>query len=102
MLPRQNAPFQSLRARLILAFLVTVLLPLIGTGLYGNWTTSRTLEAQALENARSGRPSASFPEPTCADAPTLTHPKRATNGKPCYSVTNGCPPTNCCRRSRYN
>ncbi len=45
--------FHSLRARLILAFLVTVLLPLIGTGLYGNWTTSRTLEAQALDNARA-------------------------------------------------
>jgi signal transduction histidine kinase len=46
-------PLRSLRARLILAFLVTVLLPLIGTGLYGNWTTSRTLEAQALDNARA-------------------------------------------------
>ncbi len=46
-------PLRSLRARLILAFLVTVLLPLIGTGLYGNWTTSHTLEAQALDNARA-------------------------------------------------
>ncbi|MBI3977887.1 MAG: HAMP domain-containing protein [Chloroflexi bacterium] len=43
---------QSLRAKLILAFLVTVLLPLVGTSLYGNWTTSRTLQAQALDAAR--------------------------------------------------
>ena len=53
MILRRLGRFHSLRARLILAFLVTVLLPLIGTGLYGNWTTSRTLEAQALDNARA-------------------------------------------------
>ncbi len=53
MILRRLGRFRSLRARLILAFLVTVLLPLIGTGLYGNWTTSRTLEAQALDNARA-------------------------------------------------
>lgn len=39
--------------KLILAFLVTVLLPLIGTGLYGNWTTSRALQSQAVENAQA-------------------------------------------------
>ncbi|MBI4787298.1 MAG: hypothetical protein HY782_09655 [Chloroflexi bacterium] len=45
--------FPNLRAKLILAFLVTVMLPLVGTGLYGNWTTSRTLQAQALDAARA-------------------------------------------------
>jgi len=45
--------FRSLRTKLVLAFLVTVLVPLIGTGLYGNWTTSRTLQAQALDAARA-------------------------------------------------
>jgi len=50
---RNRVRFRSLRARLILAFLVTVLLPLAGTGLYGNWTTSRTLQAQALDAARA-------------------------------------------------
>ncbi len=50
---RSESRFRSLRARLILAFLVTVLLPLVGTGLYGNWTTSRTLQAQALDTARA-------------------------------------------------
>ena len=42
-----------IRTKLILAFLITVLLPLIGTGLYGNWTTSRTLQTQALDNAQA-------------------------------------------------
>ncbi len=42
-----------IRTQLILAFLVTVLLPLIGTGLYGNWITSQTLQTQALDNAQA-------------------------------------------------
>lgn len=43
----------SIHTKLILAFLITVLLPLIGTGLYGNWTTSCTLQTQALDNAQA-------------------------------------------------
>ncbi len=42
-----------IRTKLVLAFLVTVLLPLIGTGLYGNWITSQTLQTQALDNAQA-------------------------------------------------
>ncbi|MBI5712473.1 MAG: HAMP domain-containing protein [Chloroflexi bacterium] len=45
--------FSSIRTKLVLAFLPVVLLPLIGTGLYGNWTTSRTLEMQAIDAARA-------------------------------------------------
>gem|GEM_PF-6116376 len=37
----------------MIAFLVTVLVPLIGTGLYGNWTTSRALQAKSLDNTRA-------------------------------------------------
>lgn len=44
--------FRRIESRLILAFLVVVLLPLLGTGLYGNWITSRTLEQAALDTAR--------------------------------------------------
>ena len=42
-----------IRTRLVIAFLVTVLVPLIGTGLYGNWTTSRALQAKSLDNTRA-------------------------------------------------
>ncbi|MCH7706702.1 MAG: HAMP domain-containing protein, partial [Chloroflexi bacterium] len=38
-----------MRTKLISAFLIVVLVPLIGTGLYGNWITSKTLTDQALE-----------------------------------------------------
>lgn len=40
-----------IQTRLILAFLVVVLLPLLGTSFYGNWITSRTLERTALDAA---------------------------------------------------
>ena len=43
----------SLRTKLIVAFLATVLIPLIGTGLYGNWITSQVLEARALDAAQA-------------------------------------------------
>lgn len=43
---------KTLRVRLVLAFLAIVLLPLLGTGLYGNWTTSHILQARALDAAR--------------------------------------------------
>ena len=42
---------QTLRTKLILAFLLTVLLPLLGTSLYGNWITSRILQTQAINTA---------------------------------------------------
>ncbi len=42
---------QSLRTKLILAFLLTVMLPLLGTSLYGNWITSRILQTQAINTA---------------------------------------------------
>lgn len=38
-----------MRTKLISAFLIVVLVPLMGTGLYGNWITSKTLTDQALE-----------------------------------------------------
>ncbi len=44
---------RSLRAKLIVAFLATVLIPLGGTALFGNWITSRALRDQALDNARA-------------------------------------------------
>ncbi len=43
----------SIRAKLTAAILVVVLLPLIGTGLYGNWITSRIIQERALEAARN-------------------------------------------------
>ncbi len=40
-----------IQSKLILAFLVVVLLPLLGTGFYGNWITSHTLEQAAVDAA---------------------------------------------------
>ena len=44
---------QNLRTRLILAFMLTVLIPLVGTSLYGNWITSQVLHSQAVEVAQA-------------------------------------------------
>ncbi len=44
---------QNLRTRLILAFMLTVLIPLVGTSLYGNWITSQVLQSQAVEAAQA-------------------------------------------------
>ena len=44
---------QKLRTRLILAFMLTVLIPLVGTSLYGNWITSQILQSQAVEVAEA-------------------------------------------------
>ena len=41
---------RRIRTKLIGAFLIVVLVPLVGTGLYGNWITSQTLREQALES----------------------------------------------------
>ncbi len=45
--------FQTLRGRLVTAFLVAVLLPLLGTALYGNWVTSKIIQGRALESAHA-------------------------------------------------
>jgi len=39
--------------KLLIAILAVVLFPLIGTGLYGNWITSRVLQDSALSTARN-------------------------------------------------
>ena len=44
--------FNRIQNKLLAAFLIVVLLPLIGTGLYGNWITSKVLQNNALNNAR--------------------------------------------------
>ncbi len=44
---------QSIQGKLFVAFLTVVLIPLIGTGLYGNWITSRIIEERVIESARS-------------------------------------------------
>ncbi|VAW35536.1 hypothetical protein MNBD_CHLOROFLEXI01-3443 [hydrothermal vent metagenome] len=44
---------QNLRTRLIFAFMLTVLIPLLGTSLYGNWITSQTLQSRAVEAAQA-------------------------------------------------
>ena len=44
-------PSQSLRTKLIVAFLALVLLPLVGTGLYGNFFTSQVLAQQVREDS---------------------------------------------------
>lgn len=46
-------PLNRIQNKLLVAFLVVVLLPLIGTGLYGNWITSRVLQESALNNAKN-------------------------------------------------
>ena len=43
----------SLRTRLIFAFMIMVMIPLLGTSLYGNWITSQTLQNQAIESAQA-------------------------------------------------
>lgn len=47
--PPRTRVFGGIRTKLIGAFLIVVLVPLVGTGLYGNWVTSRTLTQQALQ-----------------------------------------------------
>lgn len=42
----------NIRTKLLLAFLGMVLVPLIGTALYGNWITSRVLSERAIGSAR--------------------------------------------------
>ena len=44
--------FKRIQNKLLAAFLIVVLLPLIGTGLYGNWITSKVLQDNALDNAK--------------------------------------------------
>jgi len=46
-------PLNRIQNKLLIAFLIVVLLPLIGTGLYGNWITSRVLQDSALNNAKN-------------------------------------------------
>lgn len=46
-------PFSRIQNKLLIAFLVVVLLPLIGTGLYGNWITSQILQNNALDTAQN-------------------------------------------------
>jgi len=43
--------FSRIQRKLIAAFLVVVLLPLLGTALYGNWVTSRVLGERAVDEA---------------------------------------------------
>ncbi len=43
----------TIQGKLILAMLFMVLVPLVGTGLYGNWVTSRVLRERAVEAARN-------------------------------------------------
>lgn len=40
---------QSLRTRLMFAFMLTVSIPLVGASLYGNWITSQVLQSRAVE-----------------------------------------------------
>ncbi|NOY98513.1 MAG: HAMP domain-containing protein [Chloroflexi bacterium] len=44
---------KTLRTRLVVAFLTVVLVPLIGTGLYGNWVTSKIIQERAVEAAHN-------------------------------------------------
>ncbi|MCP5100266.1 MAG: hypothetical protein GY943_32340 [Chloroflexi bacterium] len=43
----------KIRTKLLVAFLIIVMVPLIGTGLYGNWITSRIITENAIETARN-------------------------------------------------
>ncbi len=45
--------FNQIRTKLLAAFLIVVIVPLIGTGLYGNWVTSRIISERAVESARN-------------------------------------------------
>ncbi len=40
---------QSLRTKLVFAFMLTVSIPLVGASLYGNWITSQVLQSRAVE-----------------------------------------------------
>lgn len=44
--------FDRIQNKLLLATVIVVLFPLVGTALYGNWITSRILQEKALDNAR--------------------------------------------------
>ncbi len=44
---------KRIQDKLLLAIVIAVLLPLIGTGLYGNWITSRILQDSAIQNAEN-------------------------------------------------
>lgn len=44
---------QNLRTRLMFAFMLTVLIPLVSTSLYGNWITSQTLQSREVEAAKA-------------------------------------------------
>ncbi len=44
---------KRIQDKLLLAIVIAVLLPLIGTGLYGNWITSRILQNSAIQNAEN-------------------------------------------------
>lgn len=44
-------PFSRIQNKLLIAILFVVLLPLIGTGLYGNWVTTDVLQNNALSSA---------------------------------------------------
>ena len=45
--------FNRVERKLIAAFLVIVLVPLLGTAFYGNWVTSSALRRKDIENARA-------------------------------------------------
>ncbi len=45
--------FSNIRTKLIAAFLLIVLVPLIGTALYGNWITSRVISERVIESSRN-------------------------------------------------
>ncbi len=45
--------FNKIRTKLVVAFLLVVLVPLVGTTLYGNWVTSRIISERAVESARN-------------------------------------------------
>lgn len=49
----QSEVFNRIQRKLVIAFLVVVLLPLLGTALYGNWVTSRALGERAVEAAQA-------------------------------------------------
>ncbi len=45
--------FNRIQTKLLAAFLIVVIVPLIGTGLYGNWVTSRIIRQREIESARN-------------------------------------------------
>jgi len=52
-MPTTHTMFNRIQTKLLAAFLAVVIVPLIGTGLYGNWVTSRVISQRALESARN-------------------------------------------------